>query len=121
MYARAFYLNGRGPRMRGLSSPHLHTGTNPDCEQALWLLDWDGAGGEFCFCLFFFPPLADLAETKEFRERGSYTRKSHWSIQGNKTDRNIERHTERYTYIERHRVKKNKTKQVWVTTPHSYT
>lgn len=71
--------------------------------------------------VFFFPPLADLAETKEFRERGSYTRKSHWSIQGNKTDRNIERHTERYTYIERHRVKKNKTKQVWVTTPHSYT
>lgn len=60
--------------------------------------------------VFFFPPLADLAETKEFRERGSYTRKSHWSIQGNKTDRNIERHTERYTYIESHRVKKKQNK-----------
>lgn len=29
----AFCFDGKGPWMRGLAPPHLHTGTNPDSEQ----------------------------------------------------------------------------------------
>lgn len=90
----AFHLHGRGPWMRGLAIPNLHTGTNPDCEKessnktSKCFCSQSGIGQVECLGAFS----GQLGRAKRFRSptrggtsfkpvgRGSDTRESHQKV-----------------------------------------
>lgn len=94
----------------------LHVCRSQTTKQAFLLLEWDKWRSFFvclCFVLvfFFFPQVIleipkDLSpqqeETQVFSqvEKDFHTRESHWSIQGNKIDRYIQKDTYTHRYRE---------------------